>query len=284
MTPRICLSVGNAGLDDVYAGIDYAKSKGAGFIELRFDMLKETAGACGLNASDILEKIEKLISYAKDNGIKIIGTNREADVNAGCRISAFKRKRVLTLPAAESGKNIIDSKNCDSAGRINRIEFLKSVIDMGADICDIELDVLERRIIKDFIDFAHSKNSEVILSVHDFNGQVDLFAAIGFYIDSRYLGADYFKLADTVTSENDVPRVLEKNIRLQSIKITDADSFPEFIVFGMGEKGRATRAFSLIYGSYLAYCSSPYGITAPGQAGIDDFNEMMKCAGNAILR
>jgi len=258
MTPRICLSIGGTGLDGVYAGIDYAKSKGAGFVELRFDMLGETAGNGGLNTpgADILEKIKKLISYAKDNGIKVIATNRES--------------------GAGNGGGETDGENC---GLPPRLEFLKSIIEAGADICDIELDILDRRAVKGFIDFAHGKNSEVILSVHDFSGQVDLLDATGFYIESRYLGADYFKLADTVVSESDVPGVLEKNTRLHSIKMTDADSFPEFIVFGMGEKGKITRAFSLFYGSYLAYCASPYGITAPGQAGIDDFNEIIKCIG-----
>ncbi|MHB1696859.1 MAG: type I 3-dehydroquinate dehydratase [bacterium] len=280
MMPRICLSIGNVGLKDVYAGIDYAKSKGAGFIELRFDMIKETAGARGLSTPDILEEIKKIISYAKDNEIKVIGTNRGLNVNCGGSVSVFKRQSDLKMPeSTESGKNITGGKNCGLADKADRIEFLKSVIGVGADICDIELDILERHTIKDFVDFAHSKNSKVILSVHDFNGQVDLLAAIGFYIDSRYLGADYFKLADTVTSESDIPGILEKNMRLQSIKMTDKDFFPEFIVFGMGEKGKATRAFSLVYGSYLAYCSSPYGITAPGQVGIDYFNEMRKCAG-----
>ncbi|HEC24986.1 MAG TPA: type I 3-dehydroquinate dehydratase [bacterium] len=259
--PRICISVGNVGLNDIYAIIDYAKSKEIKFVEFRFDTIKETADADKFDDPIVLGKVGKLISYAKDMGVKTIGTNRSAGFNVNRVTSVFKRQQ----------KNGISID-------LRRIGFLKSVVESGIDICDAELDISERHITKDFVDFAHSKNSKVILSVHDFGGQVDLPTAIRFYIDSLYLGADYFKLADTVISESDVPCVLEKNRTLHSIKMTDTDSFPEFIVFGMGEKGKITRALSLIYGSYLAYCSSPYGATAPGQTEAEDFGNIMKCA------
>jgi 3-dehydroquinate dehydratase type I len=264
MKPRVCLSIGNTGLSGVYAAIDYAKSKDAEFVELRFDMLAETAPSKPLsnpdNGSDksgVLSEFKKIVSYAKNKEIKIIGTNRDASYGSNKCLPFLEKQRF-----AETAKK---------HGEPERIKFLRSAIELGIDICDIELDILERNVVKDFVDFAHSKKSRVILSVHDFNGRINLLDAVKYYIDSSYFGADYFKLTDTVVSEEDAEIVSEKNIKIRSIKETDETAFPEFIVFGMGGKGKTSRALSVIYGSYLAYCSSPFGITAPGQTPPDEF-------------
>ena len=278
MKPRVCLSIGNTGLSAVYDAVDYAKSKDAEFIELRFDMIAETSPSN--NAPDksrnnpegyfhkdaVLPEIKKIISYAKNKGIKTIGTNRDASYGANGCVSFLEKQR----PAKPSGLEIA-GKSGDGGLEPERIKFLRAVIGLGIDICDIELDILERNVIKNFIEFAHSKKSRVILSIHDFKGRIGLLDTVRFYLDSSYFGADYFKLADTVVSEEDAESVSEKNIKIRSIKMTDEKAFPEFIIFGMGEKGRITRASSVIYGSFLAYCSSPYGITAQGQTTPDEF-------------
>lgn len=260
--PEICLSVGNTTLDDIFSSIDYAKNKGAGFVEIRFDLIKEienqqdaspaqlastAASTEKLNELSISSKIAKLVSYAKDRGINLIGTKR----------------------------NMTDNNAADA--NIERVEFLKSLIEIGFPFIDIELDVVERHLIKDFILFAHSKNSKVLLSVHNFNKSLDIQTAIQYYLDSSYFGANYFKMSDMANSNEDVINTLEKNQKLSKIKMSDLSAFPDFIVFSMGDKGKITRVLSLIYGSSLAYCSSPSGVTAPGQIGIDEFkNEYSK--------
>ncbi|MCL4428003.1 MAG: type I 3-dehydroquinate dehydratase [Deltaproteobacteria bacterium] len=271
MKPRVCLSTGNTGLNGVYAAIDYAKSECAEFVELRFDMIAETAqsnNSCdNFDKSGILSEIKKIISYAKDKGIKIIGTNRDASYGSN-RCVSFLGKQRISEP--ETPEKLI-KYGAKEKGEPERIKFLRSVIELGIDICDIELDILEKNIIKDFVDFAHSKNSKIILSVHDFKMSVNLLDTIKYYIDSSYFGADYFKLTDTAVSEEDVVSSSEKNIKIRSIQTTDETAFPKFIIFSMGEKGRTTRASSIIYGSYFAYCSSPFGITATGQMPPDEF-------------
>ncbi len=256
--PEICLSVGNITLDDIFSSIDYAKNKGAGFVEIRFDLLKgienqrgaspaQLTSVAELNELSISSRITKLVSYAKDRGINLIGTKR----------------------------NMAD--NNTAGANIARIGFLKSLIEIGFPFIDIELDIIERHLIKDFIDFAHSKNSKVLLSVHNFNKSLDLQTTIQYYIDSSYFGADYFKMSDMANSNKDVMNTLEKNQKLSKIKMSDLSAFPDFIVFSMGDKGKITRVLSLIYGSSFAYCSSPSGVTAPGQIGIDEFkNEYSK--------
>ena len=278
MKPRTCLSIGNTGLSAVYDAVDYAKRKDAEFIELRFDMIPETGlsnrppdknpknSSRYFNKDAVLPEIKKIISYAKNKGIKTIGTNRDFSYSANGCISFLDKQRLAKPCGLE-----IAEKSSGAALEPERIKFLRAVIELGIDICDIELDILERNVIKNFIKFAHSKKSQVILSVNDFKGCIGLLDTVRLYLDSSYFGADYFKLADTVISEEDVESVSEKNIKIRSIKKTDETAFPEFIVFGMGEKGRITRASSVIYGSYLAYCSSPYGITAPGQTTPDEF-------------
>jgi 3-dehydroquinate dehydratase type I len=266
MKPKICLSIGNTPLKGAYAEIDYAKSNGADYVELRFDMIHETSGMDGFDEAEI----KKIISYAKESGIKTIGTKRDASCG-------FNRHKFFSesCPAAE-GNAAMELIQERERLEPERIKFLKSIIDLGIDICDIELDILNKAVIKDFTCFAHSRNAEVILSVHDFEGEISLLDAIKYYIDSSYLGADYFKLADMAVSETNASGILEKNIKISSIKNSDETAFPEFIIFGMGKKGSVTRPLSIIYGSYFAYCASPSGITAPGQMSPDDFYGTLK--------
>jgi len=270
MKPRTCLSVGNTGLSRVYDVVDYAKSKDVEFIELRFDMISETARSKGHFHKDaVLPEIKKIISYAKNKGIKTIAANRDISYGANACISFLEKQRAAK-PSDSSGLKIAE-KSGDRDSEPERIKFLRDVIELDIDICDIELDVLERNVIKNFIEFAHSKKTQVILSVHDFKGQIGLLDTVRFYLDSSYFGADYFKLSDTVISDEDALSVSEKNIKIRSIKMTEEKAFPEFIIFGMGEKGRITRALSVICGSCFAYCSSPFGITAPGQTTPEEF-------------
>ncbi len=241
--PRLCLSVGNTTLDNIFSDIDYANAKGVEFLEIRFDLIKETAALTALNDHLIAKKISKLISYSNDNGINIIGTKRGTENSA-------------------------------------RFGFLKSLVEIGIHFVDIELDILERYLIKEFILFARSKNSKVILSVHDNSKPINLRDTIQYYIDSSFFGADFFKIADTANSSEDALNTLEKNQKLTKIKTEDSSTFPDFTVFSMGEKGKITRVLSLFYGSSLAYCSSPSGITAPGQIGVDEFrSEYLKVSG-----
>ncbi|MGC8555213.1 MAG: type I 3-dehydroquinate dehydratase [Candidatus Acidulodesulfobacterium sp.] len=306
MKPRVCLSIGNTALKEAYGAIDYAKSKDVEFIELRFDTIAETlrfnrrnfkiadsseadSNGGNFNEESVLSEIKKIILYAKDKGIKTIGTNRDFFYDSNRRVSFLEKQKFIkqhtdaeieekggkrSLNFADAGEDTADETKTGLEPQ--RIKFLKSVIESGIDICDIELDILKSKIIKNFIEFAHSKKSQVILSVHDFNGRIDLLDAVKYYLDSSYFKADYFKLSDTVISDEDVLSVSEKNIKIRFIKSTDEKAFPEFIIFGMGKKGTITRASSLIKGSYMAYCSSPFGITAPGQIEPDELYEDVK--------
>ncbi len=260
MNRKICISVGNTELDRIYADIDYAKTVNAGFVELRFDTIKETKETQDVDEfhrTPVFEKIEKIISYGKALGIKIIGTKRGAGFGPGRNISSLKEIA------------------CEE---FQRIKFLKYLIEAGIYACDIELDIVRRPAVKDFTVYAHDMGSKVILSVHDFSKQIDLMSTVRFYIDAHYFGADCFKLADVVISDKDVTAVLEKNQTVQSIRAAAPVSFPAFTIFGMGEKGTATRILSLIYGSEMAYCSSQSGATAPGQVSAEEFYAMMNFA------
>lgn len=240
--PQICLSAGNTTLDNIFSYIDYAENRSIGLLEIRFDLLSEIENSPEQPAAPdmpLIHKIAGLLSYAKNKGINLIGTKRKSE------------------------KDVPESN-------ISRIKFLKLLVELGFPIIDIELDAIERHLIKDFIDFAHSKKSKVILSVHNFNKKLDEQTIIQYYIDSCYFLADYFKLADTANSNEDAMSALEINLKLARIKMSDSSSFPEFSVFSMGDKGKITRVLSLAYGSSFSYCSSPSGATAPGQMGADE--------------
>ncbi len=245
--PEVCLSVGRALLDDIFRDIDYANDKGAEFVEIRFDLLNEAGDGQLQDITDasFVRKITDLTTYARHRNIKLIATKR-----AKCSSS-------------------------DKSQNLNaiKIKFLKSLIKMGFSVADIELDVIERHLIKDFIDFAHSMESKVILSVHNFNESIDIQTTIQYYLDSSYFGADYFKMADMANSSEDMINIIEKNQKLADIKASDSSVFPDFVVFGMGDKAKITRILSLFYGSSFTYCSSPSGCTAAGQFDLDEFKD-----------
>lgn len=240
--PEVCLSVGSASLDAIFSDIDYANSKGAGFLEIRFDLPNEieNGGMQDVSDASFVLKLSELAAYAKNKNIKLIATKR-----------------------AKSG----ESQNLNAA----KIKFLKVCIENGFSFADIEIDIIERPLIKDFIDFAHRKKSKVILSVHNFNKPIDIQTTLQYYLDASYFGADCFKMADTANSGEDIINIIEKNQKLADIKASDSSAFPDFVVFGMGDKGKITRVLSLFYGSSFAYCSSPSGHTAPGQFEVDEF-------------
>lgn len=294
---NICVSFGNAGLVRIREEIDSLKNRGVGLIELRFDIIDETAPLC--RSSDItaipglvMDEIKKTIQAAANLGLKTIAAYRSPSFNTHATVGFLEKTTHILSSAINyeqcdkdnaslsqkcefSDNSILDKSNSDKHAFPCRINFLKLLAEETLiDIMDIELDELDRSVIKRFVDFIHGKGKKAILSVHNFNGKIDEASAVKYYIDSRYFKADFFKLVDSVSTPEDATLEIEKNHKLLSVKSTEPALFPSFIVFGMGEKGVATRVLSSMNGSEFSYCSSLLGNTAAGQISVDDFNRL----------
>ncbi len=264
--PDICVCAGNVELKHLFKEIDYAYGVGAKYLEVRFDLIEETAEeAFSAHRLIALERvISGINSYAKGKGIGLIGTKRPKD---------YMKNRLMPQKE-DAGKTEYDP---------GRLIFLKSLTGIGMDLVDLELDAVSPHYVFDFVRFAHSNNSRVILSAHNFSGIIDLEETIMYYMDCAYFGGDFLKIADTVKSKDDALITISKNLKLKKIRQADHASFPEYIVFSMGEEGKTTRMLSLKAGSSFAYCSSPSCATAPGQYNAPEFYEKFRMLSLADL-
>lgn len=245
--PCICASIGSIKTSKVISAVEYAINNGYSCVEIRFDLLNDFSEELLFN-----KYLQEIISYSEKLNFPIIATKR----------NTYTDKNANNI---ENKSDII----------IDKLSFLKKLIENGIKTVDIEQDVIDKYLIADFIEFAHSKNSEVILSVHDFNSFIDLEKAMQFYIEASYLKADFFKMAAIITSKQEALDILSICDKINEIRNSDIKNYPEFIIFGMGDKGKLTRILSLNYGSFLVYCSIDNGpSTAPGQLNIDLFNKV----------
>ena len=247
--PCICASIGSIETSKVISAVEYAINNNYSCVEIRFDLLND------FNEELLFNKyLKEIISYCEKFNFPIIATKRNIYKDAN---------------------NIENKSDIKSDIIIDKLSFLKKLIDNGIKTVDIEQDTTDKYLIADFIEFAHSKNSEVILSVHDFNSFIDLEKAMQFYIEASYLKADFFKMAAIITSKQEALDILSICDKINEIRNSDIENYPEFIIFGMGDKGKLTRVLSLNYGSFLAYCSADNGLsTAPGQLNINLFNKV----------
>ncbi|MHB1680844.1 MAG: type I 3-dehydroquinate dehydratase [bacterium] len=254
--PCICASIGSIETSKVISAVKYAINNNYSCVEIRFDLLND------FNEELLFNKyLQEIISYSEKFNFPIIATKR----------NTYK------------DTNNIENKSDVKSDIIDKLSFLKKLIDSGIKTVDIEQDATDKYLIADFIEFAHSKNSEVILSVHDFNSFIDLEKAMQFYIEASYLKADFFKMAAMIALKQEALDMLSICDKINEIRNSDIENYPQFIIFGMGDKGKLTRILSLNYGSFLVYCSIDNGSsTAPGQISIDLFNKVYNSC-NLIL-
>ncbi len=281
--PRICASIGNIEISKVISVMEHAANNNFSCVEIRFDLLTD------LQEELLFSKyLPEIISCGEKFNLPVIATRRNIynkyDTNNlnGRNINKEAKNDYKNYTATT--ENIDKNTAEDKLAATNKLSFLKKLIDNGIKTVDIEQDTIERYLIAEFIEFAHSKNSEVILSVHDFNSFINLKKAMQFYIEASYLKADFFKMAALIASKQEVLDILSICNKINELRNSDIENYPEFIIFGMGDKGKLTRILSLNYGSFLAYCSINDGLsTAPGQIDIDTFNRIYESC-NSVMQ
>jgi 3-dehydroquinate dehydratase-1 len=276
--PHVCVSIGNIEVSKVIFVMEYAANNNFSCVEIRFDLLIDLQ-------EDLLfsKYLPEIMSCSKKFNLPVIATRRNIH-NKGSINSRAKSDCANYSENIASNTDIIDKNIAENKlAATNKLLFLKKLIDNGIKTVDIEQDTLDHYLIAEFIEFAHSKNSEVILSVHDFNSFINLEKAMQFYIEASYLKADFFKMAALIASKQEMLDILFICNKINEIRNSDIENYPEFIIFGMGDKGKLTRILSLNYGSFLSYCSIDDGFaTAPGQIDINTFNRIYESCNSII--
>ncbi|HLD60031.1 MAG TPA: type I 3-dehydroquinate dehydratase [Candidatus Bilamarchaeaceae archaeon] len=145
-----------------------------------------------------------------------------------------------------------------------RIETLNQAIKSGADYVDIELDAKD---INQVIKTAKENNCQVIVSQHDFNSTPEIKTMQKWLVQASKLG-DIVKIVPKANSTEDAEKVIIL------LEIARQLNIP-IVSFAMGEKGKNTRAFSLVFGSKWTYCSIDNAV-GPGQVSIKEMKEVLK--------
>ncbi len=145
-----------------------------------------------------------------------------------------------------------------------RIETLNQAIKSGADYVDIELDAKD---INQVIKTAKENNCQVIVSQHDFNSTPEIKTMQKWLVQASKLG-DIVKIVPKANSTEDAEKVIIL------LEIARQLNIP-IVSFAMGEKGKNTRALSLVFGSKWTYCSIDNAVGA-GQVSIKEMKEVLK--------
>ena len=145
-----------------------------------------------------------------------------------------------------------------------RIETLNQAIKSGADYVDIELDAKD---INQVIKTAKENNCQVIVSQHDFNSTPEIKTMQKWLVQASKLG-DIVKIVPKANSTEDAEKVIIL------LEIARQLNIP-IVSFAMGEKGKNTRALSLVFGSKWTYCSIDNAV-GPGQVSIKEMKEVLK--------
>lgn len=142
-----------------------------------------------------------------------------------------------------------------------------------ADFIDIEVfdgpeNIDEQTVLK-FIEYAHQKDTRVLLSSHNFHRTPEKEELLASLIAMQDLGADMAKLAVMPDTQVDVFRLMEVAAFMR-------DHLAEipFIVISMGAMGAGSRICAGQYGSAVTFASGK-GLAAPGQIPADELEKLM---------
>lgn len=202
-----------------------------------------------------LENVQKISEYV------------ELRVDA---ISDFTEKNIEELKT-KSTKNIIFTCRSKNEGgsfagtEKERIAILQKAIDTGFDYVDIELATIKEH------KFNRNGKTKIIVSHHDFQETPKYWKLTAVMNEMAKHRPDVVKIATTVKSDDDNQTLF----RL----LVDRPGEEEWIIIGMGEKGKITRIMAPILGSMLTFASTQYGSSAPGQIDIDEMKSMYKRLG-----
>ena len=143
-----------------------------------------------------------------------------------------------------------------------RKEIILNVLDLGFDFIDIDLSL-----IKDF-NLPKKIKSNIIISFHDFKKTPDVNKLEAILNKIREFKPKIIKISTMVNNKQDVSNLFKF---LLNKKVDE-----KIIMVGMGKKGKITRIFGPLFGSFLTFASTQRGESAPGQIDIEKMKDFYK--------
>lgn len=175
----------------------------------------------------------------------------------------------LSIPIIFTIRSRGEGGHCD-LDDLTRLKLIGEVVSTGLiQMVDIELDCSaqqdcdfdNRDLVYGFsevIDLAHTNNTEVILSNHDFDGTPDFSEIVANIKRAQKWNADYCKLAYYAKESEDMMALMSASQYGSGIL------GQKMIAVSMGEKGRLSRVICGEFGSEITYARGVYE-SAPGQ-------------------
>ena len=143
-----------------------------------------------------------------------------------------------------------------------RKDILLKGLDLKFDFIDIDLSMIND------LRLSQLKQSKIILSFHDFQKTPNIKKLVVILDQMRKCRSDIIKIATKVKNNEDLGNLF----RLILAKKKEE----KIIVVGMGKKGQLTRILGPLLGSFLAFASTEFGMTAPGQIDINKMRNIYK--------
>ena len=210
--PRICVALGARDAPGLDRMMQHALDRGHRFLELRLDMLDNPRAG-------------------------VILLDRIAESNPQMLVLATCRRREAR---GEFSGSIEEQKR-----------ILKSAIDAGAKLVDVEVETAEAApdVLKEL-----GEEARTVLSFHDFEGFPALPAVMA---RLRLHAADIYKIAVTGGKPSDNRKLLE---------LIEQEDAPPLVTLAMGEVGAPSRVLAPSRGAIFTFAAPDEGAgTAPGQ-------------------
>jgi 3-dehydroquinate dehydratase type I len=151
-----------------------------------------------------------------------------------------------------------------------RLELLKSGMELGATYVDIEIEA-PADYLKEICRVAAKQGTSVIISYHNFERTADREDLESVMIACYEKGGDIAKIATQVNAPDDVRNLLSLY-----------DLPGKKVILGMGPKGRITRLMGPYLGAEFTFASTGVGgETASGQFTVKQLKDIFKVIDNS---
>lgn len=243
--PKICIPLTGISQDEILKEAELIEELPCQLVEWRADYLLETLKDDTAQRQG--EKLQQILGYLRVAlDMPIIFTIRTVKEGGRADLSREDYYYINDMIAAGGLADFIDIEAFSGPGEV------------------------DEETLRDFIYFAHEKDTKVLLSNHDFQSTPDLEEMLARFFVMQELGADMMKLAVMPEKEEDVFSLLEVAKLMR-------DTYAEipFIAVSMGELGATTRICGGEFGSVITFAAGTKQ-SAPGQLDAVQLNEFLQ--------
>jgi 3-dehydroquinate dehydratase type I len=201
--------------------------------------------------------------------IAIKEANRWADL-IELRVDYLKEVKLSPLFENRQKPFIVTNRRREEGGKYRgeerkRVSVLQEAIGLRTDYIDVEL-ATERSSVQSLI--RNKKETQVILSFHDFQGTPSLKELQRLFGQMIRLGADVIKIVPFARSWED-------NLSILSLLPFAKGKKQKIVAFCMGEKGKISRIISPFLGAAWTYASlNKSRASAPGQLTVRELKDI----------